>query len=167
MLSIGILATIGAVGLGFLLLFLLFDGIFDVFGGEPVLPAAGFFTAVFGFSGALASTMVESNNAALLAIPVGVAVVFTSAFYVVYRSFRLHAEKDESWIADPQTLLGLTGKVNWWSEGSGEVVVSWQGHPRKLKASSEDALRSTQTVFVVEVINENVVKVSSSPLPTN
>lgn len=162
LLTIGVFTAIGIFGLAFLLLMLLFDGIFDLFDGAPILPAAGFFISIFGFSGALAVKIIDRDEIGLLVIPVGVSILFTAIFFITYRSFKHLADKDEAWRADPQTLLGLTGRVNWWSGKAGEVIVNWLGQPQKLQATSEESLQATQTVYVTVVINENTVEVSST-----
>lgn len=156
-----VLTVIGLIGLGLLLLFAMFDDLFDLFGGEPVLPAAAFFTAMFGFSGAIGALNGGTLQSAVL-IPLAIGVASATVFFIAYRKLKKVADKDESFVADPETMLDATATVVWWSNGSGEVMVSYLGQPRKVMATSDEDLSSAQSVFVTEVISASQIKVSAT-----
>lgn len=161
MLSVGFLIFLGAIGLGLLALFLIFDDVFDLFHGEPILPGSAMFAATFGFSGAIALTIKPDSSAVLLLVPLGIALVLTLGFFIAYRSFRKVAEADEKFIPDPQSMVGSSAVVNWWTEGRGEIVVSYLGARRKMTATSDEPLKATQTVYISKVLADRHVEVST------
>lgn len=171
MLSVAALTFIGVAGLLLLLVFLAFDGLFDVFGGEPVLPAAAFFAATFGFAGALAH-QVGSSPLAILWVPLLVSLTATAFLFFVYRSFAKRTAADESYTPDPQDMLYKLARVNWWSEGEaggeghGEVILTWAGQPRRVRAVSTEPFAAAQSAYVVEVYSADSVRVASSSTPS-
>ena len=155
------LIAIGSVGLLFLLALLLLDDLFDLFDGEPVLPAIAVFAAMFGFSGALAFDA-ESSGGPQLYIPFIVGGGAALLFFLAYRRFKKLADDDESFVPDPQSMLGQPATVNWWNESRGEVFVTYLGHRQKIAAQGDEEFKSGDSVTVARVVSAELVEIKNT-----
>lgn len=162
MFSLEVFMFIGFLSLALLVVLVIFDGIFDLFGGEPVLPALALSGAVFGLGGALARNITGEALGGLIMIPGTAALAIGVAFFFAYRAFKRHADKDETFEANPLELLGATAKVNWWTDDAGEIVVDFVGHPRRFRAVADEGDFSPQLpVHITDVLDDNSVRVSN------
>lgn len=161
------LLIIGAVGVGLLLLSLLFgdflDGVFDGLdvdgGGLLSTEVVGAFLGAFGFGGALL------RSSAGVALPLAIAggllagLIGGGIALFVVRSF-IHMRTD----ATPRS-ADLTGKLGRVvtripDGGLGEITVSHHGQRLKLSARAETPIDSGSDVVIVDVLSPTSVLVT-------
>jgi hypothetical protein len=160
--TLSVFMFIGFTSLVLLVALVIFDGIFDLFGGEPVLPALALTGAIFGLGGALARNITGEALGGLIMIPGTAALAIGVAFFFAYRALKRHADKDEVHQENPLELLGAPAKVNWWSGETGEVIVDYVGQPRRFRAVAEDETFSAQLpIHIIDVLEDNSVRVSN------
>lgn len=162
------LVIIGVVGVGLLLLSLLFgdflDGVFDgldLDGGGGLLSTevVGAFLGAFGFGGALLRSSAGVALPAALAGGLIAGLVGGGIALVVVRSF-IHMRTD----ATPRS-TDLTGKLGRVvtripDGGLGEITVSHHGQRLKLSARAETPIDSGSDVVIVDVLSPTSVLVT-------
>jgi membrane-bound ClpP family serine protease len=166
-----VLLIIGAVGVGLLLLSLVFgdffDGVFDGLdldgGGWASTEVIGGFLGAFGFGGAL----LLSTGQVGLPVALGGGVVAGLAgggiALVVVRSFvNMHTD------ATPRSadLAGKLGRVvtRIPATGLGEITVSHHGQRVKLSARSDAPIASGEDVVIIDVLSPTSVLVTRADI---
>jgi membrane-bound ClpP family serine protease len=158
------LSVIGFSGLALLLLLVALDGIIDIFGGEPVLPAGAMFVTVFGLMGALILSL-NNQDGLSVAWTIGsvvAAVLSCGGFYTVFRTLHKKAAEDEAFVPNLEDLVGRSASVDWWIGDKGSVFVSWLGQQRSFQASADTPLTSGDVVTVARVVNDRSVVVTKN-----
>lgn len=159
----GFIITAG-VGFVLLLVFLIFDGIFDAvhidFTGSGVFSGAslgGFLTGL-GCGGVIGSSQGWSLMASLfLGVCIGAGIAAVAV--VIYRLLGKAESSPEDMSLD--RLVGTAGLVTAGSTGQarGLVQVEYLGSPRTVSFSSDVPLQTGDSVIVTEVIGADVVNV--------
>jgi membrane-bound ClpP family serine protease len=153
--------VIGGAGLLLFLLSLLGVELFDV----DVLPPTEVVAAalgMFGFSAAIASTMLDPRTAPvlLLVVAIGVVVAIPSA-WIAYLLARAAHKMPTDATPTSDDLLGLVATVvsPIPADGYGEVRTTLAGQPLKLNATAETPLPLGAEVFIIGVRSETSVMV--------
>lgn len=165
------LLLIGAVGVGLLLLSLLFgdffDGMFDGLdlegGGLMSTEVIGAFLGAFGFGGALLQSTTQVTLAVALAGGLVAGVAGAGVALFVVRTF-VHMRTD----ATPRT-ADLSGKIarvvtRIPAGGLGEITVSHHGQRVKLSARSEEPIVSGADVVIIDVLSPTSVLVTEADI---
>lgn len=156
---------IGAIGLGLLLLSLLFGEVLEAFdldiaGGFLSGPVVGSFLAAFGFGGGLtlAGTDVGLLGASLAGLASGALVGGVAGLFT--RSLMKMPTDPSLRTSD---LVGTEGTVITPipAEGFGEVSLSFLGQPLKYNARADRALPSGTVITVTAVLSNSAVRVQA------
>jgi len=165
------LLLIGAVGVGLLLLSLLFgdffDGMFDGLdlegGGLLSTEVIGAFLGAFGFGGALLQSTQQVDLPVALAGGLVAGVAGAGVALFVVRTF-VHMHTD----ATPRSadLSGKIGRVitRIPAGGLGEITVSHHGQRVKLSARSEEPIASGADVVIIDVLSPTSVLVTEADI---
>jgi membrane protein implicated in regulation of membrane protease activity len=165
------LLLIGAVGVGLLLLSLLFgdffDGMFDGLdlegGGLLSTEVIGAFLGAFGFGGALLQSTQGVDLPVALAGGLVAGVAGAGIALFVVRTF-VHMRTD----ATPRSadLGGKIGRVvtRIPAGGLGEITVSHHGQRVKLSARSEEPIASGADVVIIDVLSPTSVLVTEADI---
>jgi membrane protein implicated in regulation of membrane protease activity len=165
------LLIIGAVGVGLLLISLLFgdllDGVFEGFdidtGGLLSTEVIGAFLGAFGFGGALL------RNAATLSWPLAIGggvvagvVVGAIAFMIV----RMVVDMPTDETPRSADLAGKIGRVitRIPADGLGEITVLHAGHQVKMNARANEPIASGADVVIVDVLSTTSVLVAEADI---
>jgi hypothetical protein len=145
--------TIAAVGFGFLLLALLFDGLLGGFlptFGWLSVPSLGAALAAFGVTGWVLHSQAEIPTGP--AAGAGAAAAVVNAV-VAYRLSRAAMEMATDATPDTGNLLGASGRVVTpiAAESTGEVLIELAGQPVKLSATTADGHPLTLGASIVVV----------------
>lgn len=155
--------AIGIAGTVLVAVSLLFDGLFDGFGGGDTggggafsLPVLAGFMGAFGYAGAITASVAD-DNAAVLGALVGVVVAVPGALGISKVLNALMRQTDKT--PGAVDYVGVTGIVITEIPANkyGEVSISLGGHPRKLAALSSTGLPVGTRVTVVEAPSETLV----------
>lgn len=150
------------IGLAVLALSFFIDGVLEDFLFDGFVPVISIFLVCFGVSGMIGNNLgiEQSFFFGVIAAFIGLLVAFF--FYLFYKSFKKHGER----VALPLSahdMIGVIGKVIWWSDGVGEVNISVRGTNSRLSAygdESEIANGSEVEVIDLDGRKVNVVSVS-------
>ena len=165
------LLLVGAVGVGLLLLSLLFgdffDGMFDGLdlegGGLLSTEVIGAFLGAFGFGGAVLQSTQGGDLPVALAGGLVAGVAGAGIALFVVRTF-VHMRTD----ATPRSadLGGKIGRVvtRIPAGGLGEITVSHHGQRVKLSARSEEPIASGADVVIIDVLSPTSVLVTEADI---
>jgi len=156
--------VIGLLGLGLLVLSVLVEGLFDLFGSDGILsaPAMATFLTSFGFGGAIGS-YAGANALASIFIGLGSGVSFGAlAGFIIKSVSRMPTDPTPTtadFVGKKATVVTAIPK-----DGFGEVSITLSGQPVKLSARSKAQEISTgTTVTVTTVLSPTSVLVEISP----
>ncbi|MFV0308902.1 MAG: NfeD family protein [Desertimonas sp.] len=157
-------AVVGLIGTVLLVLFLVFDDVFDgIFPDADWIsgPVLGAFLAAFGLFGWVAEEGFDAPNG--VAVGIGIAGgVGLGWFAARLAKALMHQPTDAT--PTTQSLIGTEGKVvTAISDGRpGEVLLQLAGQPYKISATADDTLAVGTEVVVVDVASATRVIVQSA-----